>query len=157
MTKKIRLTKGKCALVDNEDFGYLNQWKWHLHTEGYACRSTTSTIIGKRKRIYMHSLINQTPIGTGTDHINGNALDNRKSNLRTANQSQNSMNRKTAYGSSQFKGVCLNKANGRWMAYIGYKRKLKSLGYFDCELAAAKRYNIEAKTLFGEYARLNNV
>jgi len=70
--KRIKLTQEKVALVDDADFEFLNQWKWFYHQTGYA----------KSCHRYMHRLINKTPKGFHTDHINRNKLDNRKSNLR---------------------------------------------------------------------------
>jgi hypothetical protein len=95
--KKIKLNHGEYAIVDDENFDYLNQWKWRVNNCGYANR--TEYMGGGRKHqkqraIQMHALINNTPKGFHTDHINHNKLDNRKCNLRTATSSQNGINRK---------------------------------------------------------------
>jgi len=84
--QKIELTKGQFTLVDDEDFNYLNQWKWHISTKGYALRCIWIGSGHKNRKginIYMHGEVNKTPKGYQTDHINRNKLDNRKSNLRT--------------------------------------------------------------------------
>ncbi len=100
--KKIPLTQGKFALVDDEDFEYLNQWKWKF-LSGYAARKK-----GK-KTIYMHRLVNNTLDNKSTDHINMNKSDNRKENLRSSTSSQNKFNRDSMGGSSKYKGVSWNK------------------------------------------------
>lgn len=84
----IYLSQGKAALVDSEDYEWLNQWVWSLHSIGYAYRRDYST----GKSIFMHRLINKTPIGMHTDHINHIRLDNRKRNLRTVTQAENNAN-----------------------------------------------------------------
>jgi len=88
--KKIKLSQGKHALVDSEDFEYLSQWKWcaekRRHTF-YAVRS--QWIGGKTKKTSMHRLLARTPRGMDTDHLNGNGLDNRKANLRSATRKEN--------------------------------------------------------------------
>lgn len=121
--KKIKLTKGKYAIVDNLDFEWLNQWKWWYTTRGYALREE------KGKCIFMHRLINNTPNGFDTDHINRIKLDNRGENLRTVTRSQNFMNinpRKN--NTSGCKGVQKN-GNG-WMARLKVNYKVVYLGTF---------------------------
>jgi len=114
--KQIPLTRGKFALVDDEDYDYLNQWKWWYTTRGYAVREE------KRRVIFMHRFLMNTPDGFDTDHINRNKLDNRKENLGIVTRSQNFMNinpRKN--NKSGVKGVQKNKNS--WMARIkvGYR------------------------------------
>ena len=106
---KIQLTKGKYALVDDADFKWLNQWKWHFDGQ-YAARKSP-------KKIYMHRLINLTPDSFETDHINRDKLDNRRSNLRSTMRSQNAFNvGLRPNNTSGFIGVSWT-AN-RWEAYI---------------------------------------
>ena len=135
--KKITLTRGKFAIVDDEDFDALNQWKWWFTTRGYAVREE------KRKLVFMHRLINKTPNGFDTDHINRNKLDNRQANLRTVTRSQNFMNinpRKN--NTSGVKGVQRH-AEG-WMARIKLNYKTIYLGYFKrFEDAVTARKNAE--------------
>jgi len=117
--KKIKLTKGKCAMVDDEDFEYLNQWKWNVSTSGYARRILYVKGLGAQGNVYMHRLINETPVELFTDHINQNKLDNRKSNLRVVTKSQNGMNRgKSKNNQSGVKGIYWDSWAKKWRAEI---------------------------------------
>jgi len=159
--KKIPLTQGKFALVDDEDFEWLNQWKWYYSKVGkdgiggYAMRKFR--VNGKQKTIRMHRLINNTPDGMDTDHDNGNKLDNRRKNLRDATTSQNQINRKKGRGnySSRFKGVFWHKVTKKWHAQITLNGKRIHLGLFVSELAAAAAYDEAAIKFHGEFASLN--
>src|ERR1035437_132783 len=73
--------KGKFAIVDNEDYEFLNQFNWYMTDNGYAVYRHLAN--GTKRTVRMHRLINKTPKGLVTDHINQDKLDNRKSNLRT--------------------------------------------------------------------------
>lgn len=86
MSKEIPLTKGKSAIVDDDLYWSLSQIKWH-YSGGYAVYFEKKT--RPRKAVRMHRLINNTPEGMDTDHINGNKLDNRRANLRTCSRSAN--------------------------------------------------------------------
>jgi len=131
--RKMILTKGKHAIIDNKDFKYLNQWKWSF--DGlYAIRGHyLGKIDGKNKykKIYMHREINQTPIGAETDHINKNKLDNRRSNLRTVTKSQNNRNR-NAYKCNKtgISGVHWYNNLGKYRSSIVINGQRISLGYF---------------------------
>jgi hypothetical protein len=154
--KKILLTQGQFALVDDEDFEWLNQWKW------CAAKRPSGTFYAKRRQwhtnsgyenIVMHRLIIDAGIGQDTDHRNGNGLDNRRCNLRAATSSQNNMNRHKIRGVSKYKGVTQNR--NKWRACLVNHRKKVYLGVFETEIEAAKAYDAKAKELFGEFARLN--
>jgi len=132
--KKIPLTKGKFAIVDDEDFEFLNQWKWHFSDAGYAHRSQyIRKGVGKytSKIIRMHRIVNDTPEGLFTDHINQDKLDNRKSNLRVAGKSLNGLNRgKNKNNTSGHKGVYWDKWSDKWKAELKIRGKKLSLGRF---------------------------
>lgn len=154
--KKIELTKGKFAIVDDEDFDFLNQWEWCYTSSGYAMR--TVKIDGKDQFILMHRLINGTPKGMYTDHKNGDGLDNRKINLRNATNSNNQMNRiNLPGGTSAYRGVSWASKARKWKSAIKLNQKSINLGYFDDESEAAKAYNDAAEKYHGVFARLNDI
>ena len=161
--KKVKLNStkypNKYALVDDEDFEYLNQFKWRPVKAGntfYAKRHLYTN--GKRTTITMHREI----LGTKNkliciDHINCNGLNNQRKNLRTCTRQQNQMNRAKANknSTSKYKGVCWDKSRTNWMSTIHINRIQINLGRFNNEIDAAKAYDKAAKELFGEFANLN--
>jgi hypothetical protein len=150
--KEIPLTKGKVALVDDENFEWLNQWKWCVSINGYAIRRKLKSV----KCIHMHREIIKTPAGMDTDHINGNRLDNRLINLRICNTPENQHNSKLRKSNtSGYKGVSWHQQNKKWLAQITNNYKNTYLGCFDTPEKAAHAYDKAAKELFGEFARLN--
>lgn len=132
--KEIKLTRNKIAFVDDEDYEYLNQWKWNAHTIGknkpyYAIRSCYER--GK-KTLRMHRVLIEKYIGEfnyEVDHIDGNGLNNQKENLRIVTRSQNCMNRK-GWGK-----------NGKGIKKIIYKRKNGTLYVkYQCRIHVNKKY-----------------
>jgi len=143
--KKIPLTQGKFALVDDDDFEYLSQWKWSVDGKGYAVRGCG---------IKMHRLIMGAPADFFCDHINGVRLDNRKENLRLVTNKQNLWNRgKASNNTSGYKGV--NFQNGKWHVSIMASGIKYHFGCFETKEKAAAVYNEKAKEIHGEYARIN--
>lgn len=148
---------GKFAIVDDEDYQELNKHYWHCVTkDGYTFYVTD----GHRNK--MHRVLLNAKYRQGVDHINGDGLDNRKSNLRICTQKENSRNsrrRKNGH-SSKYKGVwkkTYQSGKISWLAEITVDRKKKHLGTFKDEEVAAYAYNTAAKKYFGEYAQLNNL
>lgn len=124
MSSKIKLTKGKYAIVDKEDYDFLNQWKWYYNS-GYAVR-------GCKKRILMHRVIMNTPEDKVTDHINRNKLDNRRSNLRIATVSLNNFNTKIrSDNTSGVKGIYWSKEHNKWRPNISVMGKRIYLGLYE--------------------------
>lgn len=163
MVKKIPLTQGQHALVDDEDFEFLTQWKWYasyyLHINNYYAQRAQH--IGffngkqKMKTIMMHRLIMEEIAGhelkrsEEIDHINHNPLDNRRENLRIATKRQNQQNQKRKT-SSKYPGICWHKVSKKWRARITLNGKRKELGLFDDEREAAKAYERACRELVGE-------
>jgi hypothetical protein len=149
--KKIPLTQGKFALVDDEDFEFINQWKW-FYLLGRARRSVT--VDKKQYCLFMHTVI----MGgvKGVDHINGNALDNRKINLRICTPAENSWNRKVHKNNqSGFKGVVRRKRkNGYAYRVVIFKDgKQINIGTYSSVSEAREAYKSAAIKYFGEFAR----
>lgn len=148
MSKKITLTQGKVAIVDDDDFDWLNQFKWFAKKEcgiWYACRNG-SRKIEPRPYYRMHRYILSAKDEDVIDHINGNGLDNRKCNIRIVTPRENSQNRHHSR-TSKYPGVCWHYIANRWLAQIRIKDKMKFLGYFENELDAAKAYKNACKDL----------
>ena len=159
--KRIKLTQGQYALVDDADYTWLNQHKWYAHKDHsgdfYVMRHSPM-IRGKQHLIHMHRFILALEKGDKRqgDHINHNTLDNRQSNLRICTNQQNAFNQKShSNTSSQFKGVYWNKNKKKWRTQIVIKGKTKHIGYFDTEEEAAEAYDKAATEEFGEFACLN--
>jgi len=158
--KEIKLTLGQVALVDDEDFEYLNQFKWHANKSNdtfYAGRSSSGKGGVKRKAIWMHrQLLGLEDPSIKGDHIDHNGLNNQRHNLRVATHSQNVRNVKSNKNtSSKYKGVGKVKNCERWHAQIQCDKRKIHIGYFKDEIEAAKAYDKKAKELFGEFAFLN--
>ncbi len=161
--KEIQLTQGKVALVDDEDYEYLNQYKWYANKNANTFYAVRNLSINKKNdsKIFMHRFItnNMNP-KMHTDHFNGNGLDNRKINLRICTNSQNAMNQtKQINNTSGYKGVTYfkNTSNKKWMAAITVNKKRFYLGVYIDIKDAARAYNEAAIKLYGEFAKLNEI
>ena len=110
MSKYITLTQGKQTLVDDDDFESLSQCKW-FYGNGYAARGNG------HDTTLMHRVINKTPKGYHTDHINHDKLDNRRENLRTVTNQENQFNALIARNNiSGYRGVCWSERDKRFRA-----------------------------------------
>lgn len=160
--RTIPLTRGQVAIVDASEYAWLNQWKWCAQwnecTHSFYAVRKYGVGGGRTMTLSMHRAI----LGLGylekrqCDHINGDTLDNRHSNLRMATHSENMRNRpmmKT--NKSGFKGVYLRKGKKEnpWRAEIQKDKKRITLGYFPTPEDAHAAYATAAKQLFGEFAR----
>lgn len=137
---KIELTKGCYALIDCEDLPLLNKNSWCVSSNGYAKRGTKSK--GKTTIHYMHRVVTRAKKGEYVDHINGNRLDNRKSNLRVCDQSVNGLNRTSlnSNNTTGFAGVWFDKRRNKYSAEVMVNRKKRHIGrYFTPEEASEAR------------------
>ena len=152
--KELPLKNGMIALVDSEDFDFLNQWTWTARkaTNIHYYAQRKRWVNGKKKYIKMHRLIMNAPDNMVVDHINRNTLDCRKSNMRLCTVAQNNCNRK-AYGKSKYLGVTIK--DNKPIAQITHNKKVYYLGTFESEEAAALAYNEAALKYHGEFANLN--
>ena len=158
--KLIKLTQDRWAMVDDEDYDYLSQWKWYTKKgkseTWYACRNLSIAEGQPNVTIRMHRVILNVPQGLEVDHINNCGLDNRRGNLRECTRSQNMRNsRSHKNSSSRFKGVSWHKRDKVWQANITIHTGLIHIGSFDTEKDAAIAYNEKAVELFRDFARLN--
>jgi len=161
--KEIPLTQGKVALVDDEDYDFLMQWKWVARKRPHTYYVERSIYLGGgrrkpiRKTIIMHRVIMKTPPGMEVDHIDHNGLNCQKSNLRNCTHNQNARNIR-ASGISKFLGVSIRRSGksiGQIISQITINKKKIHLGCFNTEEDAARAYDKKAKELFGEFANLN--
>lgn len=154
MVKKIPLTQGKFALVDDADYEMLMEFNWCANHRG---RTWYAACNPHSKGIYMHRLILNTPKGMDTDHINGDGLDNRRCNLRSCSHSGNLQNQqiRDEKKTSKYKGVSFNKRTGKWVAQITVENKYVFIGRFTSELQAALAYDKVAVKHSSEFARTN--
>lgn len=160
--KEIQLTQGKVAIVDDEDYKYLNQFKWHFSErkkggQSFAGRQPSRKLPGPRRTIVMHREIMDAQKGMQVDHINHNTLDNRKCNLRLCNNQENLRNKRINQNKNKsgFKGVSWYKPSSKWRAEIMVSKKNIYIGYFKNPIEAALAYDEKARELFGEFAYTN--
>lgn len=148
--REIPLTRGLVALVDDEDAEWLGQWRWRVNQRRRNLFYAVTTIDGREAK--MHRLLLRPQQGLFVDHIDGNGLNNRRSNLRIASCAQNLWNAgKSARNTTGFKGVSRKKE--KYSAKIRVARKLYHLGTFDTPQDAHAAYCAAARKHFGEFAR----
>lgn len=164
--RQIPLSQDRVVFVDDGDYELLNRHKWFAgKSRGdnkYAARSVASRSEGKSKTatILMHRIILDLQPGDKRecDHIDGDGLNNQRSNLRICTRRQNSRNQKKQKGStSKYKGIYWNRRECRWMSRIRVDGTLIYLGMFDSEADAALAYNDAATKYFKEFALLNTI
>lgn len=146
MIRKVAMTNGMTALVDEEDYEKVMGFNWYLKNKRYAAAGD--------KTLFMHRLLLPEcppwPLGE-IDHINGNGLDNRRSNLRICTKAQNQWNaRRRTDNTTGYKGV--SKHGNRFKAYIFADGKQIHLGMFATPEEAAEQYKIASRKYYGEYA-----
>jgi len=147
--RKISLTQNKYTLVDNKDYPRLNKYKWH-YSHGYAVRKDGHS----GKTIYMHRLL----CGGRTDHIDGNKLNNQRSNLRLCTIAQNGHNRgPNKNNRTGYKGVFHALGYNGFTSKIGVNGKGIYLGSFKTPEEAALAYNKAALKYHGEFAYVNSI
>lgn len=161
--KKIKLgirkkcgTPDRIVIVDDEDYEKVIQYPWYCDGQGYAIHRIKDNT-GHVTTIWMHRFIIDTPKGFVTDHINGNRLDNRRSNLRICNHQQNQSNRhsKNKNNTSGFKGVIYSPRNKlKWQAKIKHNYETIYIGRYATPEEASGAYQTYAHNLRGEYHRV---
>lgn len=132
--KIIKLTKEQVTMVDCDDYEQLMLFNWQaqstrLKNGFYAVRNNGTNESGTRLKIKMHRQIMSCPDVMEVDHINGNTLDNRKSNLRICTHAQNIQYQHGRGGKSKFRGVTKHH-DGNWRARISVAYKRISLGVY---------------------------
>lgn len=129
-TKDYPLSNGGTATIDAEDYALVESFgKWYKNDSGYAVKKTR--VCGKNVSIRMHALINDTPKGLHTDHINGNRLDNRRANLRTVTAEMNAWNRHSDKNKAVYpelpKGITWDKSRNQYVASKVQRKRFNTL------------------------------
>jgi hypothetical protein len=161
--KEIQLTQGKVALVDDDDFDYLSQWKWYAHKPStrdiyYAVRNRRKIEGVGSKRVYMHrDILGVIEPTTLIDHWDTNGLNNCKYNLRQTNKSGNQCNCRPKINKlySNYKGVSFRKDTNKFVSHIHINDIQIGLGCFLTDVEAAIAYDNAALIAFGKFAKLN--
>ena len=163
------------VLYDAEDHDKVSAHRWGVHKDytknkgkfyvtthiphpdgGWVPRSDQHGLRRKRATLQIHRLITEAPKGMHVDHINGNPLDNRKSNLRICTHAENQRNRgANKNNTSGYKGVSWHKRNKKWACQIKHNYKKIHVGNYATPEEAARAYDAKAKEFQGEFAYLN--
>jgi hypothetical protein len=160
MTAELHLATGGIVILDDTDIALVCGIKWYGTPLGRTVYAQTCRKIigghGKQKTLLMHRVIMNPPTDMVVDHINGNGLDNRRSNLRIVTRGENSrLARNIPANRSGFRGVSWSSKRGKWRAAIGFYGVDKSIGYFSDAADAAMAYDVEAIKARGDLAVLN--
>lgn len=151
----ITLSQNKEAVIDVGDLPLVSQHRWFAHRDtntGFYAKTNLRSPGGRRLTLAMHCLINNTPDGFDTDHRDGDGLNNRRANLRTATRAENARNRgMLAHNTSGIKGVYWHQK--KWVARLTYNNRLIHLGRFGTREAAAEAYRRAAERYHGEWRR----
>lgn len=148
----IKLSKdGRCAIVDDDLFPFLNRFSWSYQgsSVGYAVTRI------QRWHVLMHRLIMNPDLPLVVDHINGNGLDNRVCNLRICTQQMNMVNKHSAPGTSGYRGVIFDRRDGRFCAKIMVDSVAYDFFYSDSAEECARAYDSAARFHFGEFSVTN--
>ena len=160
MAKEIILTQGKVAIVDNEDYDYLNQFKWYASNKNGKFYVQKKITVSKNKTtcISMHRFIMKPNKGMVIDHLDGNPLNNKKNNLRICTHAENMRNSKIRINNkSGYKGVSYQENSNNYRASIRFNNIKINIGDFIDPIDAARAYNEAALKYHGEFANLNKI
>lgn len=157
--KEILLSQGKVAVVDDEDYEWLSQWKWSATKN--KKRKTWYAVRGEGKRpfrrlILMHRQIMSAQGSVQVDHRDLDGLHNWRRNLRVCTNSENNRNKGLQKNSTTgYKGVSWHKQSGKYQSKIQANGKHYRLGLYNNPVDAALAYDRAAAKMHGEYAKLN--
>jgi AP2 domain/HNH endonuclease len=158
MPKQVPLTQGKFALVSDQVYEQVSQFKWyaqHYRNSWYAARGVT-TPRGRSMLTLHRFILGVTDPKIHVDHVDGDGLNCTDENIRLATPEQNKHNQgKQKNNTSGYKGVSWHKQDKKWVCYLYSKGKHLFLGLYDDPEEAARAYDKKAKELQGAFARLN--
>lgn len=142
--KIIQLTQGQVALIDDEDFEEVNQYKWHAERRLHGFYARRTDKLGNHH--YLHRFLMGNPEGQVIMHLNGNGLDNRRSNLQRGNQIQNGRGHWNRPGKKS-RGVTFCKQTSRFKAQINHGGNMISIGRYDTLEEAMRARDAKAREL----------
>ena len=150
---EIDLTQGKVAQIDDADWPLVSGYRWYaVECNGKFYAQTKEP--ESNRSVYLHRLIMEAKRGQQVDHISGDSLDCRRTNMRVCTQLQNNRNVGKTRGASPFKGVH-RRADGKWQAKIKVDKRTIHLGYFSDPEDAARAYDDASSHHHGEHGRRN--
>ena len=154
----IPVGQGYYAIVDAADLPLIADYDWHLKESKRGKRVTNryASCWIEGKQTGMADLLLPHGSGLVVDHIDGDGLNNTRSNLRLATPQQNTWNsRRPCHSKSPYKGITREKSTGQWRAQIHDGKRVLILGWFESPEDAARAYDAKAVELRGEFAYLN--
>ena len=152
----IRMSGGHVAKIDACDLAVASAFGWAAMVKPRTVYAYRTERVGEKKRtIYLHRVIMGVPQGLQVDHVDGDGLNNCRSNLRLATESQNQCNRRLQQNNaSGFKGVYWDAKRGKWRSEIRKLGKKLHLGRFDTPQEAHHAYSAASAELHGEFGRV---
>jgi hypothetical protein len=153
VTKEIPLTKNKVALVDDLDYEELSKYYWHAgpghRNTFYVRRGVWNAKTKKMETIRLHRQLLGCKSGEIVDHIDGNPLNNQRTNLRIVSNKENSQNLHYET-STNLRGISWYGHRNKWRVYIREGRHQKHLGYYS-NLHVAVQTMVVAECVMGCY------
>lgn len=155
--KKIPLSQGQFALIDDEDFSIVSQHKWYAYKNRYTFYVRTNVLNkGIRGTLLLHRLLLNAKNVEQIDHKDRNGLNNQRNNIRICSASENMINR-IFKNSTGFRGVFKIKKTGRFTGAIQVDKKRVTVGCYATAKEAALAYNNMARKIHGDCAILNSL
>ncbi len=156
--KEIPLTQNKIAIVADEDFPFLSQYKWRTQKgpDGHLYARTRINANGIITHPYMHTLLMNPSCQQMVDFKDGNGLNLLRGNMRLCSNKEDAQNRRQQSNNrSGYKGISWGTKENKWVAFITVDGVHKRIGTFTNAIDAAQAYDDEAKKYFGSFAQLN--
>lgn len=135
--------------IDADDYDDVCVYRWYLSSYGYACNS--------RQGFLHRFILGSKKDNLAIDHINGDKIDNRKSNLRYVTDSENGQNKQKREGcTSNFIGVSFRNDISKWRCIISVNN-IQHRFSFEKEEHAAYWYDQLALKYYGSQAKINGI
>lgn len=151
---RLELTQGQWAEVDDED-RWVARYSWRARPRYQKSGGFYAITTIDKKTVYLHRLVMKAGAGDIVDHLDGDGLNCRRSNMRLTDLSGNSANREFKKSNNAYRGVYYRKSKDCYEVQIGGKKARVKGGYFKSAEDAARRYDELARLRYGQFARLN--